>query len=171
MQRNGTWQCLTATGDWARCDLRGAQPPVSTGGQLLVAQRNTQSNASCLLPAVYGGYLWFDCIPYTDSSGTADICPTTVRAGGAGGRAEGVPRSARRITSSVCCSLESTPASIANTPTPGARRRAAGTCAATLGSLGWTSLTPSPSGKPTAQLRGTARRQRVCPGCVGGMGG
>lgn len=41
-------------------------------------QRTTTSNASCLLPAVYGGNLWFDCVKYTEGDNTADICPTAV---------------------------------------------------------------------------------------------
>lgn len=44
-----------------------------------IPQRATTTNASCLLPAVYGGNLWFDCVKYTDGGSTADICPTAVR--------------------------------------------------------------------------------------------
>jgi hypothetical protein len=40
-------------------------------------QRTTTSGQACLLPAVFRGYLFFNCVDYTDAqTGTAEICPT-----------------------------------------------------------------------------------------------
>jgi hypothetical protein len=44
---------------------------------VLLLQRNTTSGAPCLLPAVYRGRLFYDCVDYGDpQTGTAEICPT-----------------------------------------------------------------------------------------------
>eukprot|EP00887_Chlorella_sp_A99_P005410 scaffold1.g5410.t1 len=69
------WSCLTAAGAWKRCDL-GNRAPTDEQGQLQVAQRTALSGEACLLPAVFNGYLWFDCVDYTEGGATVDICPT-----------------------------------------------------------------------------------------------
>ncbi|PRW58639.1 hypothetical protein C2E21_2984 [Chlorella sorokiniana] len=76
IMRDVAWSCLTAANEWQRCNLGATPAPTNAQGQLLVAQRTTTSNASCLLPAVYCGNLWFDCVKYTEGDSTADICPT-----------------------------------------------------------------------------------------------
>ena len=47
---------------------------------LAALQRTTTSGEACLLPAVFRGHLFFDCVDYSDAqTGTAEICPTQVR--------------------------------------------------------------------------------------------
>lgn len=41
-------------------------------------QRWTRENQPCLLPAVYGGRLWFDCVHVPSGNGTLEACPTVV---------------------------------------------------------------------------------------------
>lgn len=57
-----------------------------------LCQRTTAGGDPCLLPAVFRGRLFFDCVHNADSSGTVEICPTPVRGvrvgwGGAGSAA------------------------------------------------------------------------------------
>ncbi|EFN59099.1 hypothetical protein CHLNCDRAFT_137883 [Chlorella variabilis] len=77
IDRNGTWSCLDSSLSWQQCDLGSSPPPTDDQGQLLVTQRTTTSGEACLLPAVFRGHLFFDCVDYSDAqTGTAEICPT-----------------------------------------------------------------------------------------------
>lgn len=77
MQHDGTWSCLTNNGFWAECDLRGAQPLVEQPGQVVVAQRYSTSGVPCLLPAVFNGFLFFDCVQAAALNGSLiEGCPT-----------------------------------------------------------------------------------------------
>ncbi|KAL4426385.1 hypothetical protein ABPG77_004679 [Micractinium sp. CCAP 211/92] len=77
VQRQGNWSCLNNNGIWSECDLRGTPPPVEEPGQLIVAQRFTTSGVPCLLPAVFNGFLFFDCVQASAYNGSLiEGCPT-----------------------------------------------------------------------------------------------
>ena len=147
------------------------QPPHPHPAPWLAPQRTTTSSATCLLPAVYGANLWFDCVKYTDSSGSADICPTPVREGGAAGREDarvacgevegclGKGLGSSLVSFALLASLQgpelgsgcSSPSpAFAPAPGPHPHRRGTGTCAPPLARWAWPCPTPSRSGRRAA---------------------
>ncbi|GAB4817823.1 hypothetical protein N2152v2_004869 [Parachlorella kessleri] len=75
---SGVPSCLTPAGDWATCDLSNpAGLPLGTDGQLQVADRATVTGSACLLPAVYHGFVWFDCLDASVGNSSVELCPNT----------------------------------------------------------------------------------------------
>ncbi|KAL4430893.1 hypothetical protein ABPG75_006149 [Micractinium tetrahymenae] len=77
VRRDGNWSCLNSKGIWSACDLRGSQPPVEEPGQVVVAQRYSLSGVPCRFPAVFNGFLFFDCVQAAAYNGSRiEGCPT-----------------------------------------------------------------------------------------------
>lgn len=75
------FSCLTTSsnGSWEACDMTsGTDIGTGSNGVLSVAQRQTIYGESCVLPAVWNGQLYFDCVMYSDSStsGIMKVCPS-----------------------------------------------------------------------------------------------
>jgi hypothetical protein len=85
VQAQGQFACPVAGGGWAACDQASASSGDVTAG-LEVAARETAGGDACLLPAVTGGQLYFDCPEVTDAAavgGLAPACPTAAGRWGA----------------------------------------------------------------------------------------
>lgn len=85
---NGTMSCLAVRGGgWKECVEPAEGFYYGEQAELMVATRKTVAGEECRLPAVYDGYLWFDCIPQSPPAGSdtpqtgsggaqVGICPT-----------------------------------------------------------------------------------------------
>lgn len=79
---NGVPSCKAVTGEWKACNQKQSSfAGVPQNGTLFVANRTTMSGDACLFPAVYNGYLWFDCASYQSPGSVfqaeTSICPTS----------------------------------------------------------------------------------------------
>lgn len=80
---NGVASCKAVTGEFKACNQKGTSStvPPPQNGTLFVANRTTMSGDACLFPAVYNGYMWFDCASYQSPGSVfqaeTSICPTS----------------------------------------------------------------------------------------------
>jgi hypothetical protein len=76
VEARGQLACPVAGGEWAACDAVSARTGGVTAG-LEVAARETAGGDACLLPAVTGGQLYFNCPDAVAAAGgLSPACPT-----------------------------------------------------------------------------------------------